>query len=70
MVKEIPNGKFSFACADRVAIINYNGTETVLRESIFSGDTTETVYKGKAFNFDKEIVTLMLEGHYLNWFLN
>lgn len=66
LVKEMPDGKFSFACADRVARIDYDGINTVLRKNIFSEDTSKTFYKGKAFDFDKEIVALKLEGYDLN----
>lgn len=62
-VKEIPDGKFNFAYMDRSAGLEFNGINTILIKSVRSEDTVKIVFEGKAFNFDKEIVTLKLEGY-------
>lgn len=65
-VKEIPDGRFNFTYLDRSAGLEFNGTDTILMKSVRSKDTVKIVFKGKAFNFDKEIVTLKLEGYDIN----
>lgn len=62
-VKEIPDGRFNFVYMDRSAGLEFNGINTILIKSIRSEDTIKTVFEGKAFNFDKEIVALKLEGY-------
>ena len=62
-VKEIPDGKFNFIYMDRSAGLEFNGMNTILIKSVRSEDTVKTVFEGKAFNFDKEIVALKLEGY-------
>lgn len=62
-VKEIPDGKFNFTYADRSAALEYNGMNTILMKSVRYKDAVKTVFEGKAFNFDKEIVALKLEGY-------
>lgn len=62
-VKEIPDGKFNFTYADRSAALEYNGMNTILMKSVRYKDAVKIVFEGKAFNFDKEIVALKLEGY-------
>ena len=65
-VNEIPDGKFTFTYSDRTAGLEYNGMNTVLVKNTFNEDTVKTVFEGKAFNFDAEIVALKLEGYHFN----
>lgn len=65
-VNEIPDGKFTFTYSDRTAGLEYNGLNTVLVKNTFNEDTVKTVFEGKAFDFDAEIVALKLEGYRFN----
>lgn len=65
-VKEIPDGKYNFTYTDRSAGLEFNGINTIFIKSARSEDTVKTVFEGKAFNFDTEIIALKLEGYDIN----